>query len=269
MWWISCVVFAYLLVCLGYSLLQERLIFVAGRKLKRDAKIGLDAEFEEEFLQVNFGGEIHYIHIKTPHPKGAILYFHGNTGNVNRWGEIAKPLTRFGMDVYLPDYRGYGKSTGERSQEILFADAVAMFDKLAETIDPELIFVYGRSLGSAFATHVGSCRSCAGVVLETPFSNMLDVAYHHSLHLVPMKWLLRYPLRNDLKIKLVESPVLMIHGTKDRLVPYKCSRALYRQAEMSGNVSFLTIPGGGHGNLADFPEMERELAQFFSKNLRK
>ncbi len=267
MLWLSCVVFVYLLVCLGYSLLQEPLIFVAGRKLKRDSKIVLDAEFDEKFLEVNFSGEIHYLHIKSQNPKGAILYFHGNTGNVNRWGEIAGPLTRFGFDVYLPDYRGYGKSTGERSQEVLYADAVAMFDKLAESIDTSRIFVYGRSLGSAFATHVGSCRSCAGIILETPFSNMLDIAYHHSLHLVPMKWLLRYHMRNDLKISLVESPVLMIHGTKDRLVPYKYSRSLYRQIEMNGNAKFVTVPGGGHGNLAEFPEMDEALKQFFSKNL--
>ncbi len=254
----------YVLLCTFYYFFQEKLIFVPWRRLDRNAEIKLGSDFDEYFLEGEEGGLIHALHIKAGKPRGCILYFHGNTGSISRWGAIAEELTTFGFDVFIPDYRGYGKSRGKRTEALLYKDALLCYHKVKELFPDEKICIYGRSLGSGMASWLASRVECDAVVLETPYNNLLDVARFHS-RIIPIKLFLRYTFRNDIYLRQSTAPLLIAHGTKDMIVPYKLGLRLYQTVKSRGNTKMLTIPGGHHGDLNGFPVFRKTMERFFDK----
>lgn len=254
----------YLGFCLFYFLFQERLIFVPWNGKYRSANLNLGFDFDELFLDAPDGGRIHMIRIKSAVSRGAIIYFHGNTGNIQRWAPMAKELSTYGFDVYLPDYRGYGQSIGKRTQAMLYKDTLLIYTEVAQHYVAGKICIYGRSLGSAMSTWLAANRPNSALVLETPFYSLVDVAERH-LKIVPVRLFLRFQFRNDLYINKVDSPILIVHGTKDKLVPYKSALALFNSVRDRGKVRMITIPGGKHGNLNGYPLMTKSLDEFFNK----
>src|SRR5690554_222569 len=260
------VVLLYLALCAFYYFFQERIIFVPWVKKRGNAPILLGSEFTEYFLDGIENSKIHAIHIKVRNPRGIILYFHGNTGDIHRWGAIAEELTSFGFDIFLPDYRGYGKSRGKRSEETLYSDAMLCYKKVKELYPDDKICIYGRSLGTAMASWLAARTNPAAIVLETPFNNLIEVAMHHS-RIIPVKLFLRYTFRNDLHLTMAKSPILIAHGTKDKIVQYQSGLRLYKSLKDHTEAEMLTIPGGGHGNLNGFPVFRETLARFFNKHI--
>jgi len=258
----------YLIICLFYYLLQERLIFVPLGRKDVDAPVVLGSEFDEYFLDGTEGGVVHAVHIKTESPRGCVLYFHGNTGGISRWGAIAEELTTFGFDIFLPDYRGYGKSRGKRTEEILYSDALMCYKKVKEHYTEDRICIYGRSLGSGIASWLAGRTQAGGVVLETPYNNLIEVARHHS-RVIPVKFFLRFTFRNDIHLKATEAPVLIAHGTKDKIVPYRSGLRLYKGVKGTVRAEMLTIPGGHHGDLNGFPVFRTALDRFFDRYFPK
>ena len=258
------VVLAYIAICAFYYFFQERIIFVPWGKKRSSAPILLGSEFTEYFLDGDKNGKIHAIHIKVRNPRGIILYFHGNTGSIHRWGAIAEELTTFGFDIFLPDYRGYGKSRGSRTEETLYSDALLCYKKVQELYPDDKICIYGRSLGTAMASWLSARTTPAAIVLETPFNNMIEVAMQHS-KIIPVKLFLRYTFRNDLHLTMAKSPILIAHGTKDMIVHYKSGLRLYKSLKDHTEAEMLTIPGGNHGNLNGFPVFRETLDRFFDK----
>jgi len=256
----------YVLVCIFYYVFQKRLIFAPRWPVKADEEILISSEYESFFVETPNDGRIHTLLIKTQSEecRGCILYFHGNTGNIQRWAPIAEELCSYGFDVMLPDYRTYGQSTGKLSEENLFSDALELYRNLNKRYPEEKICVYGRSLGSAMASWVSSRKRPGGVVLETPFNNLIEVASHLS-RIIPVKFFLKFNFRNDIHLKQLSSPLLIMHGTKDKLVPYKLGLKLYESIKEKPNTHMLTIPGGKHGNLNGYPILRVRLNEFFNK----
>jgi len=254
----------YIGTCAFYYFFQEKLIFVPWGTKKVDSPVVLASQFEEVFLEGIEGGRIHAIHIKAKNPRGCILYFHGNTGGISRWGAIAEELVSFGFDIFLPDYRGYGKSRGLRTEATLYSDAMLCYKFILTSYPEEKICLYGRSLGSGIASWLSSKSKPGALILETPYSSMTDVAKYHS-KIIPVKLFLRYTFNSGLFLKLTEAPILIAHGTKDNLVPYKSGLKLYNSLRQRDNVQMLTIPGGKHGNLNGFPVFRDTLQEFFDR----
>jgi fermentation-respiration switch protein FrsA (DUF1100 family) len=265
-WWsiiLLCLIGIYLLILLLYYLLQERFLFVAT-SLKLKHTFELASEFEEIFLDGEEGGKIHALHIKCKDPQGLILYFHGNTGNMQRWARVAEELTTYDHDVIVVDYRGFGKSQGRRTQELLYADAQRIYDH-ALTLTSELaLVVYGRSLGTGLAVKVAADNDPAKLVLETPYANMIDVAFYH-FPFLPVRWLLRFPFRSDRFIGKVECPIAIFHGTRDRIVPYKSGLKLYELIDEEVDHNMITIPRGKHSNLSNFPLFRDKMSEFLAR----
>ena len=197
---IGVLVVAYAGVCLFYALFQERFIFIRFRT-SRGYKYKFAGAFEERFIKADDRTELHALYFKAEAPKGVILYFHGNTGSVRRWGKYAHRFVRLGYDVLVPDPRGYGKSRGVLSEEALHADAGLWYDEVLKTWAEKDIVVFGRSLGSGLATPLAALRSPRMLILETPFANLYDVATNY-LPILPYRLLLRYTFRNDKAIKV-------------------------------------------------------------------
>ncbi len=255
----------YLLACAFYFFFQERLIFVPIGNWHPGTPILLGSEFTEHTLDSNEAGSIHALHIKARKSRGCILYFHGNTGSLVRWGPIAEELTSYDFDVFLADYRGYGRSFGPRTEELLYADALLCYKRLLSMYSEEKICIYGRSLGSGMACWLAGRTNPGAIVLETPFNNMVEVAKYHS-RIIPVKLFLKYTFRNDIHLRGAKSPILIAHGTKDRIVPYKLGLKLYHSVKELVEIEMITIPGGRHGNLNGFPVFHQGLQRFFNKH---
>lgn len=251
----------YVAICLGYFLFQEKFIFVPTLP-GEPFEIKLSTQTSSIFINTPNNGKIHALLLKIDRPKGVIFYLHGNTGSLKRWQFMAEELTSYGYDVFVMDYRQYGQSSGKRSEGILHRDVEYCFDFLAEKYVDHKIVVYGRSLGSGFATRLASRRKCEKLVLETPFYNLIDVANSH-LPFLPVRYLIRYKFRSDIHIQHIECPVLILHGTKDLMVKYNSALKLFRQAETAGkNVHMVTLVGGKHHNLNIFPLFRERLEEF-------
>lgn len=195
------------------------------------------------------GGHINGIYFKVPNPRGVVYYLKGNSRSIKGWGKFAKDFVSNGYDFFMMDYRGFGKSTGKRTQNILFNDAQFIFNWLSSKYPPEKIVIFGRSLGSGIAARIASWNKVKMLILDSPYFSF----YHNLkrfLFFIPLKKLLRYDIRTDQYLKTIQCPVYIIHGTKDKLFPINQSEKL--QA-IYPDISLFRIKGGHHNDLPEFP----------------
>ena len=182
-----------------------------------------------------------------------VLYFHGNEGNVSTSiGETAL-LRSLGYSVLVVDYRGYGESDGRfPSESTIYEDAEAALDALLEGwgVRPGNLYLYGHSLGAAVAIELASKHpELGGLIVESAFTSIYDMARLEPKYgIFPVELLLNQRFESIKKVAHLELPVLYIHGTADRVVPYTMGRALYEQS--GGRKRFVAVPGGGHDDNA-------------------
>lgn len=242
-------------------LVQEFFIF-KPEKLRSDFQYKYDAPFEELFFDVEQGVRINGLHFKTKYPLGLILYFHGNSRSIKGWAKYAKDFYRYNYDVVLVDYRGFGKSTGKRSEHDMLKDMQFVYDTLAVEYTEHHIIVYGRSLGSGFAAKIASDNKPRYLILDAPYFNFTKVI-ERFLPILPVRFLLRYHLRTDKWIRHVNCHTYILHGTKDWLIPISNSEKL--QAISPHKITLIRIVGGGHNNLPAFNEYHnfiRDILQY-------
>ncbi|GMN08841.1 alpha/beta fold hydrolase [Croceitalea sp. MTPC9] len=247
----------YILVAAMLYFLQEKIIFLTS-KLPQEYTYSFSEPFEEFFLTADDGAKLNALQFKRENPKGVILYFHGNAGDLSRWGEIATFFAKKEYDVIVMDYRTYGKSTGKLSEAALLRDAQLFYDYTLDNYKEDDIILYGRSLGASVATYTASKNKPAKLVLETPFYNLLEVA-RKRFPVLPVKWLLKYKFESNKYIGKVTCPVTIFHGTEDAVVPYESGKKLFSLA--SSNKEFLTVEGGGHNDLILFKAYNSNINQ--------
>lgn len=207
------------------------------------------------FTEVNFdmedGGTVNALHFRVPNSKGVVFYIKGNSRSIKGWGKFAKDFVGKGYDFFILDYRGFGKSKGRRTEQIIYSDLQQVYKWLAAEYGEGRIVLYGRSIGSGLAARIASWNHPDLLILDCPYYSFL---YHISRYgfLLPIRWLLRYPIRTDRFIKKVQCPVHILHGTRDRLIPYRQSEMLRNLAP--DKVTLHPIEGAGHNNLPGFPE---------------
>jgi pimeloyl-ACP methyl ester carboxylesterase len=238
-----------LLMALAY-LVQERLIF-KPEKLSQQFEFIYDVPFRELFFDVEPGVRINGLHFHRENPSGLILYFHGNTRSIKGWAKYAADFYRYNYDVVLVDYRGFGKSTGKRSEAGMLNDMQFVYDTLLVQYPEDHLILYGRSMGSGFATKLASDNRPRYLILDAPYYSFSKVVERY-LPFLPLRYLLRFKLRSDRWIRKVECPIYILHGTRDWLIPIRHSERLQRLNP--SRTTLIHIEGGGHNNLPDFPE---------------
>ncbi len=236
----------YLLTLLLLYLFQEKFIFRSSQ-LDIDYQFELSRPYEEIWLK-NDKAVLNALMIKSDSSKGVILYFHGNMDDLSRWGAIVEPLTRFNYDVFILDYRQYGKSTGKRSASLMYEDAILAYDYLSGFYEAEQIVIYGRSLGSTFATYVAAHRTADRVILETPFYS-LESLVDNFYPFLPSQYILRYKFPSYQFIAQVDEPITFFQGNADLVVPYENAKALF---ESSGNANWIHVEGAGHNDISNY-----------------
>lgn len=239
----------YIMVGSLLYFLQEKMLFFPT-VLEQDYVFKFSKPFEELFLKTDDKAVINAIHFKTENPKGVILYFHGNAGDLSRWGFIAEYFVEKQYDVLIMDYRTYGKSIGKLSEKALYIDAQYCYDYLKERYSENEVTLYGRSLGSGIAAYLASQNKPNQLILETPYYSITDVAKSR-FPIFPVEKLLKYKLPSFQYIQQVNCPITMFHGTEDVVVPYKSAKKLF-EASPKDLTTFITIEGGNHGDLSNY-----------------
>ncbi len=220
--------------------------------------------FTEHFFKTPDGERLNGLFFPTTAAtrKGVVLFFHGNRDNLQRWGAMHQHFTANGYDFLAPDYRGYGKSSGEPDEQHYLADAELLYGWLCQHYNPKDIVLYGRSLGTGMASHLAARVAARMVILETPFDNIGGLlASHIRRHEPPFKPAFRFP--NDENLKKTTLPLLIFHGTRDRVVPY-ASAANLKKILKPGD-QFVTIEGGSHNNLNSFTTYKEVLKKWLDK----
>lgn len=230
--------------------IQEKLIF-KPEKLKQDFQFKYDIPFREYFFDVEPGVRINGLHFYREQPKGLILYFHGNTRSIKGWAKYARDFYRYDYDVVLVDYRGFGKSTGKRSEKEMLDDMQFVYDKLVQQYGQQHMIVYGRSMGSGFASKLAADNKPRYLILDAPYYSFIKVV-ERFLPILPMRIVLRFHLRTDKWIKKVNCHAYILHGTRDWLIPIRHSEKL--QQLNPGKITLIRIHGGRHNNLPSFDE---------------
>lgn len=230
--------------------LQERFIF-KPEKLKQDFRFVYDIPFREYFFDVEPGVRINGLHFHRENATGLLLYFHGNTRSIKGWARYAKDFYKYNYDVVLVDYRGFGKSTGKRSEKEMLQDMQFVYDELKKICSEDHIIVYGRSIGSGFATWLASRNNPRYLILDAPYYSFRKVVQRF-LPILPVRFVLRYHLRTDQWIKEVKCHTYILHGTRDWLIPIKHSMNL--QKINPRKITLIRIEGGGHNNLPRFDD---------------
>jgi uncharacterized protein len=168
----------YVLICAALYLLQERLIFYP-EVLAPDFTFTFPERFEEIALP-SYIAVISALYFKADHPTGIVLYFHGNAGSLRCWGAVAATFVERGYDVLMPDYRGYGKSSGRiASEQMLHQDAAVDYQYLLAHYPEDQIVIYGRSIGSGIATYLAKSHRPRLLILETPYFSLKEIVRQH------------------------------------------------------------------------------------------
>jgi len=250
-------VVGYIVVVLAIYLGIAGLLFVFQRNLlyfpdgHRPSPVAVGvSEMEEVGFTTDDGLELFSWYAPAPEGRPTLVFFHGNAGNLASRAFKAKAFMRAGVGVMLVEYRGYGGNPGKPTEQGLYMDARAALKFLERRgVSPQDIILYGESLGSGVAVQMASEVKVAGLVLETPYTSMPDVAGHHYFWL-PVQWLVRDRYESKNKIASISTPLLVLHGSEDKTVPPKFGKALYNLAVEPKTLEI--FEGGAHNDLYDF-----------------
>jgi len=176
-----------------------------------------------------------------------LLWFHGNAGNLAHRSDLMLELARLPAQIFIVGYRGYGRSEGRPTEKGLYRDARAAWRYLRDQggVEADHIVILGKSLGSAVAVDLAVEVKPAGLIVESGFSSIPEMAAHH-YPFVP-RWLVRTKMDSLSKIGRVHCPIMVIHSPADEIVPYEHGRRLFEAA--GGDKRFLEIPGAHHNEL--------------------
>ncbi len=176
-----------------------------------------------------------------------LLYFHGNAGNIyNRIPDLER-IRNSGINVAGVSYRGYGKSQGHASEKGIYSDGKAVYNFLTADLaySPGNIAIMGRSIGTTAAVNTAQNKEIAGLILVSPLTDAADQARSSGLGI--FSWLAGNSFNNVSKLKNIDVPLLVIHGTNDRIISFNMGREIYNKYK--GDKTFVAIEGGGHNDL--------------------
>lgn len=254
----------YLLLVLVLALLQNRLLYFPDPSLAAPGSTGVPGLEEVRFGAAG-GPELVSWWLPPLPSRPTVLFFQGNAGNISHRTHRLRQAARERWGMLLLGYRGYGRSDGSPDEEGLYADARAALAWLRgrpEVAADRLVY-HGESLGSAVALELAASEPPAAVVLEAPFASLHAVASVHYPWL-PLRWMLRSRFDNLDRAARLRSPLLVVHGDCDAIVPLRQGRAVFEAA--SGPKSFLEL-GCGHNDIAagGGPELETALRSFIEE----
>ena len=254
---IAVVLLGYLGSCTLLFFNQESLLFFPN-KLAPDYVFQYDADFDEIYVQTADSVKLHGLLFHADSAKGLIFYLHGNAGGMDRWGGIAHNYTDLGYDIFILDYRGYGKSEGEiYSEEQFFSDAQAAYDKLKSLYHEDRIVIIGYSIGTGAAAMLAANNNQRQLVLQAPYYSLVDMM-KNTYPILPVS-ILNYPFETYKYVSETSSPIAIFHGNKDEVIYYGSSEKL--ASHLKSTDTFITLDGLGHNGINDDTRYLSELSR--------
>jgi fermentation-respiration switch protein FrsA (DUF1100 family) len=196
--------------------------------------------------------------------KPVVLYLHGNGGSVAHRVPRFRKLVDDGTGLVALSYRGYGGSDGNPTEDGLIADGRAAYDFARATWPDAKIVLWGESLGTGVAVALAGEKDVAAVILEAPFTSTADVAFS-AYPFIPVRLLMKDQFRSDDRIGKVKAPVLVMHGARDRVVPFRMGERLFALANEPKQ--FVRFADGGHEDLDRYDHLAAA-RKFIAQHLR-
>jgi len=235
--------------------LQERMIFVGALMNEQNLKLirARHPKAEELTIETPDGTKLHgwFLDNSLVYKSPLLIYFGGNNEEASNLLDTVGSLD--GWSVLLVNYRGYGLSSGEPTEENLFKDSLFLYDTFSkrDDIDPGNIVAMGRSLGSGVAVYLASRRPLKAVMLTTPYDSIREVAQER-FPFVPIKRLLKHPFDSLALASTIKTPMIAFLATRDRTVRPERSKRLIEG--WAGTTDVIRIQDASHGNIVDHDE---------------
>lgn len=249
------VVVIYVIICILLYSYQEHLIFFP-QKLSENHQFQFNQKFEEITIETDDKIKLNGVLFKADPSKGLIFYLHGNAGSIDSWGNIAQTYTDMNYDLFMLDYRGYGKSEGEiKSEKQFYSDVQKSYNKLKLSYNEKDIIVLGYSIGTASAARLASTNNPRILILQAPYYSLTDLM-QHNYPTIPSA-ILKYKFETFEFIKNTTIPITIFHGKRDKVIYYGSSLKLKKY--LKANDKLITLQKQAHNNMSDNPQYQIEL----------
>ena len=255
----------YAMLCLALFVFQPRLVYFPMKALAATpSAIGLG--YEDVSLETAAGTSVHGWYLPGSAEAHTLLFLHGNAGNISHRLDSLRQFNHLGLNILIIDYSGYGQSGGKPGERQTYEDAKLAWTYLTgkRGLAPERVVIFGRSLGAGVATWLASEVPCGGLILESAFTSVPELARKY-YPIFPVRWLARIRYDNASRLPRVRCPVLIAHSRDDEIVPVDHGRTLFELAgepkaflEMRGshNAGFLV---SGHSYLSGIARFIKSL----------
>jgi uncharacterized protein len=251
----------YFIVCGILFFFQEKLIFFP-QKLERGHKYSFAQKFEEVNIKTKDNKLLNGILFKADSSRGLIFYLHGNAGSLNSWGDVAKTYTELNYDVFILDYRGYGKSEGSiEGLGQLFQDIQTVYDELKNKHNEDKMIVLGYSIGAGLAAKVASVNNPRLLILQAPFYSLTDMM-RHVYPIIPT-FILKYKLETATYIRDCKMPIVIFHGDQDKVIYYGSSLKLKEAFKREDTL--ITLIGQGHNEMTENQDYKIEIKKILQR----
>jgi alpha-beta hydrolase superfamily lysophospholipase len=229
-------------------------------KLDKDYEFTFRQNFTEMDFKMDDNVMLHGILFKADSSKGLVFYLHGNAGSLKSWGEIAKTYTSLNYDLFMLDYRGYGKSGGKISSENQFySDIQTVYDNLKIGYNENNIVVLGYSIGTGPAAKLASTNHPKLLILQAPYFNLTDLMKHY-FPIIPA-FALKYKFETNKFIQKCIMPVVIFHGDQDEVVYFKSSLKLKELMKKTDRL--IVLKGQGHNGMSENRDYLNEITRLF------
>ena len=219
----------YLIVLSYIYLFQRNLLYHPSVDGYQGDEINFD--YKEVFIQNKKGIKLKaWLHKKDLINKKTILFFHGNAGNLSNRNYKLNELSKFDVNFLIVAYRGFSGNPGKPSEQGLYEDAISALNWLKiKGVKEKNLILYGESLGTAIAIETAQNKVLAGIILESPFTSMVELAQKY-YPILPVKYLLKDKYETIKKLSNISSPLLILHGRLDSIVPFTMGQKLFEYA---------------------------------------
>ncbi len=218
----------YFIILAYVYLFQRNLLYHPSINSYQSDKINFD--YEEIFIQNNEEIKLKaWLHEKDLINKKTILFFHGNAGDLSNRNYKLNELAKFDVNFLILAYRGFSGNEGQPTEQGLYDDAKSALEWIKiKGVKEKNLILYGESLGTAVTIEVAQNKNLAGIILESPFTSMVELAQKYYPFL-PTKFLLKDRYETVKKLKNISSPLLVLHGRLDTIVPFAMGEELFKQ----------------------------------------
>lgn len=224
---------------------QEEMVFRAS-KLSPDYQFTYNQDFEEFNIPSFDGNKLNGLLFKTEKAKGLVFYLHGNAGNLAQWGDIGQKYTDLGYDIFILDYRGFGKSEGQIEDEPqVLKDISIAYKFLLKRYDEKKVIIAGYSIGTGPAAYLASKNKPKSLILQAPYYSFTELSSDR----VPFmpNFLKKFTFETANFVKKSKAPIYIFHGVQDQVISYSNSERLHQL--LKGKSDFFTLENQGHLNI--------------------